>query len=134
MLGALPQLHCQDRVVASLASPAAEVRQAAIQLVVKYRIREAHPTLAAMLQSDPDPRVRAVTVDAVARLGRREAIPLLIQVLDDPTVTQTSPAVPVRSAVQFWLPALTGKNFATKAEWERWWQEEQARQRQGVER
>jgi HEAT repeat protein len=126
-LGALPALHCQDRVLTLLASPAAEVRAKAIQLVVEYRIREAYPTLTAMLRSDPDPMVRELSVEGVGRLGRREAIPSLIQALDDPGVTRTSPIVTVRSAAQFWLSALTGKSFATKADWEHWWQEEQAR-------
>jgi hypothetical protein len=33
----------------------------------------------------------------------------------------------VGSAAQFWLTVLTGKTLTTKADWESWWQEEEAR-------
>jgi hypothetical protein len=127
VLGALPTLHCQDRVVTSLASPVAEVREAAIQLVAEYRIREAYAALAVILRSDPEPLVRVEAARPLARLGGREAIPLLIDALDDPGVTRTPPPMAVRSAAQFWLTVLTGKMLTTKADWESWWQEEEAR-------
>jgi hypothetical protein len=126
-LGTLPELHCQDRVVALLESATPEVRAQAVRRAGEYRIRAAWPALAAMLQSDPEPMVRGLTTQALARVAGREAIPLLIQALDDPGVTRTPPILTVRSAAEFWLSALTQKSFATKVDWEHWWQEEQAR-------
>jgi hypothetical protein len=127
-LGTVGELHCQERLLTLLASPSPRVREETVYLVTDYRIRAAYPLLVGMLRSDPDPMVRAVTTHGVARLGGRDAIPLLIEALDDPGVTRTPPIVTVKGAACFWLCTVTGKNLPTKAAWERWWQEEQARQ------
>jgi hypothetical protein len=127
-LGTLRELHCQKRLLTLLGSPFPRVREQTVYLVTNCGIRSAYPLLVGMLRSDPDPMVRAVTTHGVARLGGRDAIPLLIEALDDPGVTSTPPIVRVKGAALFWLCTMTGKDLPTKAAWELWWQEEQARQ------
>lgn len=123
VLGALPRLHRPEAVLECLSHPSVEVRAAAVRLVNAHRIREAYPVLVEVLRSDPRALIRALAVQPVARLGGPKAVPLLIEALDDPGVTRTSPRVTVRSAASFWLSALTGKTFPDKAQWAKWWRE-----------
>lgn len=127
-LASLPELHCQERVLTLLGNPVPEIRARAVYLVTKYRIRAASPILVTMLRSDPDPTVRALTMQGVVRLEGREAVPLLIQALDDAGVTEAPLSITVGAIAYSRLQDLTGERLATKADWERWWQEEQAGQ------
>ena len=122
-LGALRQLHCQEQLRRLLSHPSAEVRATTLRLVTDHRVEEVYPLVVDMLQSDPEPMVRALSARAVSRLGGRKVIPLLIKALDDPGVTTASPLMTVRSAVEYWLRVLTGQAFVDKEEWEHWWQD-----------
>jgi len=123
ILAALPELHCQEHVLTLLSHPSAEVRGTAVGLVTDHRIRDVYPLVVDMLQSDPAPMVRALSARGAATLGGNKAIPLLIDALDDPGVTRALPPMTVRSAVRFWLQALTHEAFQDKDQWQRWWRE-----------
>lgn len=122
-LDALPQLHCQGRMLELLGHPSAGVRVTTVRLVTRHRMKEAYPLVSHLLQSDPQVMVRALSARAVTRLGGRKAVPLLIQALDDPGVTRSGSGRSVRGAARFWLQVLTGETFVDKVEWEGWWEE-----------
>jgi len=123
VLAALPELHCQEHLIPLLEHRSAGVRMATLRLTSRHRVRAAYPMACELLRSDPHVMVRALASQAVARLGGRRSIPLLIEALDDPGVTSYGRHISVREAARFWLTVMPGQFLGEKEEWERWWRE-----------
>jgi hypothetical protein len=84
---------------------------------------------------DPDPANQVIAAGSLCGLGRKAALPALIEGLAaDAALPYTDPPRPVSDLAAEALEAYTGETFETQGEWEAWWDEVSAEIRWDGER
>lgn len=72
----------EEALIGALVDEEKQVRANAIESLVELECIEAVPTLVSRLESEPDPYVQQLIVDALGRLGEASAVPALVAHLE----------------------------------------------------
>jgi HEAT repeats len=83
----------REELLAGLESPFRAVRLRALDGLVKLKDSSLKERFGAILDSDPDPDLRALAAQALATTGAPEAVPMLHRALDDPSPVVQEEAV-----------------------------------------